>query len=416
LEKYRIEKAKTRKVIKENKRMSWKQYVSKLNPRTSSKKVWNMIRKISRKTTRIPSSHLAKGNQLITDPQEIANTLAETFAHNSSSDHYSPSFQAFKQHEETLLPDFSSSNQENYNVPFSIDELSNALDQSKDTASGPDNIHYQLIKNRSLPTKQILLQAFNNMWDSDLFPSTWRQATILPIPKPGKSHTDPSNYRPISLTSCLCKTFERMINNRLIWILESKNILNNIQCGFRKNRSTTNHLIRLESYIRTGILKNQHVVAVFFDLEKAYDTVWKHGILADLHKIGLRGNLPSFIKNFLQDRNFNVKTYNALSDTYQQETGVPQGSILSVTLFALRINEITQVLSGDTEASLFVDDLAIYYSGRHLDLVTRHLQKDINQLVSWCNRNGFKFSSTKTTCVHFTTKRLTSKLILFINN
>jgi len=416
LEKYRIEKAKTRKVIKENKRTSWKHYVSKLNPRTSSKKVWNMIRKISGKTIRTPLSHLAKGNQLITDPQEIANTLAETFAHNSSSEHYSPSFQAFKQQEEKLLPDFSSSNQENYNLPFSIDELSNALDQSKDTASGPDNIHYQLIKNLPLLSKQILLQSFNNMWDSDNFPSTWRQATILPIPKPGKTHTDPSNYRPISLTSCLCKTFERMINNRLIWILESKNILNNVQCGFRKNRSTTDHLIRLESYIRKEMLKNHHVVAVFFDLEKAYDTVWKHGILTDLYRMGLRGHLPHFIKNFLHDRSFNVKTYNALSDTYQQETGVPQGSILSVTLFALRINEITQILSGDTEASLFVDDLAIYYSGRQLDLVTRHLQKDINQLVSWCNRNGFKFSSTKTTCVHFTTKRLTSKPLLFINN
>lgn len=413
---YRIEKAKTRKIIKDCKRTSWKEYVSKISPRTSCKKVWNMIRKISGKSIHPPSSHLIKGNQTITEPQEIADILADTFSHNSSTEHYSSSFQAYKQQEEINPPDFTSTNQENYNSPFSADELNNAIEQAKDTAAGPDCIHYQLIRNLPSTAKLLLLQTFNNMWECDRFPPIWRQAIVLPIPKPGKTHTDPTNYRPISLTSCLCKTFERMLNNRLIWILESQNILSNIQCGFRKNRSTVDHLIRLETYIRKKFLKQHHVVAIFFDLEKAYDTVWNHGILTDIHKIGLRGHLPLFIKNFLYDRQFQVRTNCALSSPHRQETGVPQGSILSVTLFALRINEITKLLSSDTEASLFVDDLTIYYSGRQLESVIRHLQTDVNQLVRWCDKNGFKFSPSKTTCVHFTTKRHTPEPILFINN
>ena len=70
------------------------------------------------------------------------------------------------------------------------------------------------------------------------------------------------------------------------------------QSGFRKNRSTADQLVCLESYIRNAFVKKQHVVAIFFDLEKAYDTTWKHGILKDIHKIGLKGNLPKFISNF----------------------------------------------------------------------------------------------------------------------
>ena len=120
------------------------------------------------------------------------------------------------------------------------------------------------------------------------------KATIIPIRKPGKDQSNPQNYRPIALTSCLCKTLERMINDRLVWILESNNLLTNIQSGFRHNRTTTDYLIKLEHFIREGFIRNEHVVAIFFDLEKAYDTTWKHGTLKDLHKMGLRGRLPPF--------------------------------------------------------------------------------------------------------------------------
>ena len=128
----------------------------------------------------------------------------------------------------------------------------------------------------------------------------WREATIVPVPKPGKDHTVPTNYRPIALTSCVCKTMERMINARLVWFLESNNLISDFQCGFRSQRSTVDHLVRFETFIREAFVKNEHLVAVFFDLEKAYDTTWRHGILKDLHDLGLRGHLPIFISNFLK--------------------------------------------------------------------------------------------------------------------
>ena len=80
-----------------------------------------------------------------------------------------------------------------------------------------------------------------------------------------------------------------MINDRLTWFLESNNIITNFQSGFRHQRSTNDHLVRLETFNREAFIKNEHLVSVFFDLEKAYDTTWKYGIMKDVHDIGLKG-------------------------------------------------------------------------------------------------------------------------------
>ena len=301
--------------------------------------------------------------------------------------------------------DFTPENNECYNEPFSYDELLKSLDKSHDTAVGPDQIHYQIIKHLPKPTKECLLHIFNTIWESGNFPPSWSQATIIPIPKPGKDHSDPNNYRPIALTSCVCKTMERMINERLIWFLETNNVITDIQCGFRKNRSTVDQLVRLETYIRDAFVNKEHVVSIFFDLEKAYDTTWKYGILKDLHNIGLKGHLPNFIKNFLSNRNFNVRVGSTLSDNFEQEMGVPQGSILSVTLFSIKINSLAEVLKNEFHGSLYVDDFTLCYKSKNMNSIERKLQLCLNKIQNWADVNGFKFSKTKTACVHFCSKR-----------
>ena len=122
-----------------------------------------------------------------------------------------------------------------------------------------------------------------------------------------------------------------MVNNRLVFILESRKLISPWQSGFRHGRSTTDNILMLETNIRNAILKRNHLVAIFFDIEKAYDKTWRYGILNDLLNLDFSGNLPIFIKNFLKLRRFRVRIGTTLSDFYFQE-GVPQGSALSVTL------------------------------------------------------------------------------------
>ena len=248
---------------------------------------------------------------------------------------------------------------------------------------------------------ETLLYIFNYIWTTGKFPEDWTLATIIPIPKPGKDPAEPNYYRPIALTSCLCKTLERMINKRLTWFLESNNHISRFQSGFRSDRSTTDNLVRLETFIRDAFIKKEHVVAVFFDLEKAYDTTWRYGILKDIHKLGLRGRLPTFIENFLADRAMQVRVGSSLSDYYDQEQGVPQGGVLSTTLFSIKINDIVKCLGNLTDCSLYVDDFCICYRSKSMATIERQLQQNLNKIENWATSNGFKFSKSKTQCVHF---------------
>ena len=127
-----------------------------------------------------------------------------------------------------------------------------------------------------------------------------------------------------------------MVNDRVVWFLETSHLITEFQSGFRKILSTIDPLIYLETFIREAFINKEHVVAVFFDLGKAYGTTWQHGILLDLHDVNLRGNLPIFTSNFLKNRHFIVRLGSTLSDLHDQETGVPQGCILSVILFSVK--------------------------------------------------------------------------------
>ena len=157
----------------------------------------------------------------------------------------------------------------------------------------------------------------------------------------------------------------------------------------------------METFIRDAFIKKEHVVAVFFDLEKAYDTTWRYGILKDIHKLGLRGRLPTFIENFLADRTMQVRVGSSLSDYYDQEQGVPQGGVLSTTLFSIKINDIVKCLGNLTDCSLYVDDFCICYRSKSMATIERQLQQNLNKIENWATSNGFKFSKSKTQCVHF---------------
>ena len=390
--------------VRKRKEESWKKYLSSINSRTPIKKIWKRFRKVNGGNTSPPKHALKINGVSIHDTKEICDHIGKQLKDTSSNDNYERQFQQFKINAETKEK-FKFNNKsrihEEYNANFTMEELNEAVSRSGNTAPGKDKINFAMIEQLPLNTKQYIIDMYNFIWNNDIIPEEWTHSTVIPIPKPGKDPSNPLNYRPISLTSCLCKTMEKMVNERLTWILKEKRIIIPTQYGAEKGRSTIDPLANLEESIRKGFNEKKMTVAIFFDIEKAYDTTWKHLILKTLKQQDIDGNLPTFIKNFLNNRTFQIRMENTYSETYEQVNGIPQGSVLSCSLFKLAINTIADDLPNDVKDSLFMDDFCVYmltrslrHAERMLNLVLRHLEK-------WSKRTGFKFSTEKTKAVIF---------------
>lgn len=414
---YNRARARAKYVQRMARKKSWKDYVSSLNEKTPMTKIWKRIKKMKGKNTSDSTPYLMRGDAMITDPEEVAEMLADHYSNISSSESYSQDFLRLKARAERTPIEFNEENNADYNVPMSLLELKIALKSCRNTAPGNDRIHYQMLKHLHISACELLVSIFNRLWTEGSYPRSWREAEILSFHKPGKPPGHETSYRPISLTSCLGKLMEKIINNRLNIYLENHELLPPMQFGFRKMHSTTDSLIRLTSDINTALNSGDTVIAVFFDMHKAYDTTWRYGILRELHNLGIRGHLGIFIKNFLSLRLFKTRICGSHSEEHIQDEGVPQGSVLSCTLFSVAINKILSTLPAGVKGSLYVDDFMIYTAGRYFPRMQRQLQLAINAASTWALEHGFKFSVEKTNCIHFSRKKgLPQEPILKLNN
>ena len=403
-----------RRVVKDAKRDSWRKYVTGLNRLSSLSDVWARIHRISGKSSSVPLPVLRVGNRDVLHPAEVANEIACALSERSRGGNVEPRFLQHRARSERNNIDFTTSEPLSYNSRFTMVELLEVISTLRDVAEGPDGVHNIMIRHFPKSALLVLLSIYNSLWEKGEFPPSWREATVIPIPKPGKSGFDPLDYRPISLTSALCKVMEKMVNNRLMWFLEKEDFLAREQCGFRKYRGTMDHILTLDTVIRSAFKQKQHVGAIFYDIEAAYDTTWRHGIILKLFKCGIRGCMGLFLKNFLSERFFKVRVGNQLSERYVQVNGVPQGGVLSVALFAIMVNDIGDDLPQSVGRALFVDDFSIWCCASSSRVVSRQLQLASTRLERWGMLNGFRFSTSKTTAMHFCRRRKCSNWQVFL--
>lgn len=396
---YKRLRAIARRTIKNNKTQSWLTYLNSINFQIPIKEMWNKIKAIEGRYSQIIPA-LEEDNKIISDPSEITELLAKKFAKNSSDSNYSKEFLDYKllMESQSLPSDNDNSGNDEpiaLNRALTIEELIEVIHSSKNTSPGPDNIPNILIKELPSDAVRSLLDIYNIIWIKQVFPKTWKSAIVIPILKPNKNKTDKDSYRPISLTCCLCKILEKIVNKRLRGHLEDNNIISKFQSGFRENCSSTDCLTSLESNINDAFNNKQHLIAVCLDMEKAYDLVWRRRILELLTKQGLTGNIFHFVKNFLNDRTCKVKVNNILSNSVNIDNGVPQGSVISVTIFLLAINDIVNLIQPPVSSTIFADDITLFIKGKNTNTSQEILQNALNNIVKFSNTAGFKISKAK---------------------
>ncbi|GFX90413.1 putative RNA-directed DNA polymerase from transposon X-element [Trichonephila clavipes] len=238
-------KANARRVRRQSQRQSWIRYVSSLTSSTSSKQLWRKVKAANGMYREFSFPILQTSNSVFSSPVEIANILGETFQSVSSTASYNSRFLEIKRCAERTPINFSTRSFFPYNCAFTMTELKKRHSYKR-TIQALDRM--ESLTRCSVIYIQTLWPKFffySTEFGRSIvcFPSNWREAIVIPILKPGKVTTDPLSYRPIALTSCFCKTFERMVNTRLVYVLEKEKCISPLQSGFRKGRSTLDNLV-----------------------------------------------------------------------------------------------------------------------------------------------------------------------------
>lgn len=202
---------------------------------------------------------------------------------------------------------------------FTMYELKQVIPCLKSTS--PDVICYEMIKHLSDTSLISILKLFNKIWEVGKLPMSWKHGVIIPIGKHSKDHTVAANFRPVALTSNLCKVMAKLIVSRLNYVLESRNLLSYYQSDFRKARNTMDPVICSESEIKKAIANKEVLVRVFFDVEKAYDMLWKEGVLIKLDNMGIKGKMYNCIIDFLFNRTIQVRVGTSYSSIYSVDNG-----------------------------------------------------------------------------------------------
>ena len=393
-----------RKMCRKSREECWIKFIQSIDFKLDIRQAWQTASRILGKPRSPSITAIFHNNNYIFDPKTIANTMANFLETTSSSNNYSPEFLQFKTNfEQNFRLNIDMSNNESYNHTFSMIELDQALSNANGQSLGPDGVHYAMIKNMDINIKVELLKPFNHYWESGEFPEDWRVSYNIALTKPGKDPKLVENLRFIALSSNLAKTFERMVNYRLQFILNKDiKLLHHNQSGFRTFRQTYDNIAFLEHEINHAFQKKQQVAAVFFDLKKAYDVTWRPLILSQLHKSGIDGRILKYIQNFLSDRKFQIQFENTLSELKTQENGVPQGSVLSVTLFQIAVNTVFDYIPQNVHCLAYADDLVIISRNYKAAVLQNILQETINNLTKWCQVSGFNFSIDKCSYILFT--------------
>ena len=282
-------------------------------------------------------------------------------------------------------------------IDFTEETVKDILDQLKESlAPGPDGIHAKVLKECSENLAQPLYLIFRKSLDEGVVPDDWKQANVTPIYKKGKK-IDPSNYRPISLTSVPCKVMERIVKNSIIDHLEQNSLLSKHQHGFRSNRSCLTQLLEYFTEISDMLETGDPVDAIYLDCRKAFDTVPHKRLLAKLKAYGISGKILKWIESFLSNRSQRVSVKGVLSDPLPVLSGVPQGSVLGPVLFLIYINDLLDGVK--SSGKLFADDSKIFRKiSSNQD--KQILQEDLTRLHEWSRKWLLEFNESKCSVMH----------------
>jgi hypothetical protein len=338
---------------------------------TSNRDWWKIAKSLMGQQIKSDLPPLIHDNRDITDDYEKATIFNNYFSDQSTVDENGSSL--------PTLDHLTVNNLDQINITEDdVIDVLKALNTTK--ATGPDEIHPRVLREASHVLGKPLAKLFNLSIQTGTFPTMWKRANVTPIHKKD-STSEVSNYRPISLISCLGKVMERCIFKHTYNYFNSNNLLTPLQSGFTPGDSTVCQLIDLYNTFCSALDDGKEIRVIFCDISKAFDRVWHKGLIHKLKKYGVSGKVLLWFKNYLSERKQRVVVHGQNSEWESLRAGVPQGSILGPLLFLIYINDI--VCNIHSPIRLFADDTSLYIIVDNPITSAEILNTDLNTIHDW---------------------------------
>ena len=282
---------------------------------------------------------------------------------------------------------------------ISIDNLNITVDMVKrelrklnpNKSCGPDGVHPRMLKELSDFISAPLASLLNKTLKHHAIPEDWKKAFVSPIFKKG-ARNKAANYRPISLTSIVCKIMESLVKESILTHMISNNLLSKKQYGFISGRSTVTQLLNYLDRCATIMADGGVTDAIYFDFAKAFDTVPHSRLIGKLQAYGVSGDLLKWVEAFLLNRSQIVRVNGEESFSAAVLSGIPQGSVLGPLLFVIYINDLPDKIRSDT--LIFADDTKIMRCITSMEDSIK-LQDDVHELERWSDRWLLQFNTDK---------------------
>ena len=384
--------------ISKAKHDAWTKICNDIVLTNNDRKAWKRIKSI-RRIGQPPFKRLQ------INPQGKAEELARAFAQRTSSSNLTRRIQDTMA---LLEPERLATIQHALNTPdpeydkeFTEYEIEQAFSKGKDSAPGEDRVTYKMAKNSGPVARSIARRIYNISWNTGRLATTWKTAAQAAIPKPQNR----DEFRPISLLSVFDKNIERIAHERMMRKVKDK--LHPNLYGFAKGRGTQDGLMTVSHMASSHIFRKNATntrskgscVAVFVDLEKAFEMANKNVILSTLAKLGVKGKLLAWIKDYLTDRRGYVTIDGFKSEAHDFENGTPQGSIISPALFNIIVHELLSYKwPNNVEVFSYADDLVIIIQCKNYRKTT---QQALDVLSRACEELGLKINARKTKIMYF---------------
>ena len=279
------------------------------------------------------------------------------------------------------------------------------LDTSK--ATGPDGISAIMLKSTASSITPSVTSLLNLSLRTGRVPEEWKRSSVVPIPKKSPA-TTPNSYRPISLLSIVSKVLERHVHTLIMEHLHNQHPLSESQWGFQPGKSTVSALLSTTySWLET-LEEGNEIGAVFFDLQKAFDSVPHQCLMEKLQQTGLSDHILSWISDYLTCREQKVVVNGKSSQYSPVISGVPQGSVLGPLLFLIYVDGLAKLtLSDGSHMVLYADDLLLFRPIRGNEDF-HQLQHDISLVENWVKCNHLTLNPTKCKYMVISRKRTPS--------